>query len=165
MLTTEIPPMSGLAARAVHVRGRRLFLAGMAGAHVLGLPCLVAFGLISGAVGFGSAAVALALVLFFYGVGQWLVFRFSTSDPRTLFVIALGSFMGRSLLLGAALMAASSLVDATRLDPTALVVTAAAALVGWLTCEILVWSRLRIPAFDLDHEVGVAPVALSEAGV
>lgn len=163
MMTTAIPPMSGLAARAVHERGRRLFVAGMAGGHVLGIPCVVAFALLGGSRGFASAAAALALVLFSYGVGQWVVFRFSTADPRTLFAVALISFLGRSILLGLALAGATTLVQAERLDRTALVVTAAAALVGWLVCEIVAFTRLRIPVFDLDHEVGLAP-ALSKAG-
>lgn len=160
--------MSGLAARAVHVRGRRLFLAGMAGAHALGVPCVVVFALVAGRTGLASASMGVALVLFFYGVGQWLVFRFSTGDPRTLFMVAIASFVGRSVLLGVALTVASPLVEAARLDRTALVVSASAALVGWLACEIAVWARLRIPVFDLDHEVGLAPSlpspALSKAG-
>ncbi len=153
MMTTVTPPMSGSVARAMHGRSRRLFVAGMAGAHIAGVPCLVAFGIANGAVGLASAAVAWACVLFFYGVGQWLVFRFSTADPRTLFAVALISFGVRSALLGAVLVACLELIGPGRLDDVAMVVTATASLVGWLACEIVTWGRLRIPVYDLPGSV------------
>lgn len=141
---------------SVHVlRARKLLLGGAVGGVAASLVCLVVFGLVWGVPGLLSAAFAAAMVLFFYGVGQYVMVLFADAGARTLLTVSMVSYTTRVVALGLVLVIYDNNADAwTFLRSTAVFVTVVAVVAGWLAVEVLVFSRLRINAYDTEY---VAP--------
>ncbi|SDE19393.1 hypothetical protein SAMN04489747_2760 [Auraticoccus monumenti] len=131
-------------------RARRLLVGGMVGAHVLALPVLIGFAVADGARALVSGLFGLALVVFFHAVGQATQIRFAGSDPRTLMRASLLSYALRTALLGLAVVGWVNLPPESqaRVNPMALSMVAAAAVVGWMVALVRTYSRLRIPVYD-----------------
>lgn len=154
------PPAAG---PSIHVvRARKLLQGGAVGGAAAALLCLVGFGLGYGTAGLLSAALAAAMVLFFYGVGQYVMVRFADAGARLLLLVALCSYTARVVVLGLVLLAYQRNADAlSALRPTAVFLTTVAVVAGWLLVEVWVFTRLRIGAYDTEYvppsEAGAAP--------
>jgi hypothetical protein len=138
---------------SVHVqRARKLLVGGAVGGVAAALVCLVLFGVVHGASGVLSAAVAGLLVLLFYAVGQYVMVLFADAGARLLLSVALFSYTTRVLLLGLALLVYQRNADALpALDPLAVFLTTVGVVVGWLVAEVWVFTRLRVTAFDTEY--------------
>jgi hypothetical protein len=139
---------------SVHVvRARKLLLGGAVGGVAATIICLVAFALVQGPSGLLSAALAAAMVLFFYGAGQYVMVRFADAGARTLLMVSLISYTARIVILGLVLL----LYDRHQaawplLYPMAIFLTTMAVVAGWLVTELLVFSRLRIGVYDTEYQ-------------
>jgi hypothetical protein len=138
---------------SVHVvRARKLLLGGAVGGLAGALVCLVGFGLAWGSSGLLSAALAAAMVLFFYGVGQYVMVLFADAGARTLLAVSLASYTARVVALGLVLLVYNNNADAwSFLRPMAVFVTTIVVVAGWLAVEVFVFSRLRIGAYDTEY--------------
>ncbi len=142
--------------RSIHVvRALKLLYGGAVGGLVATVLCLVAFTIAYGPHGLLSAALAAALVLFFYGVGQYVMVVFADAGARTLLMVALSSYTARIATLGFVLLVYSTKsAGLPQIVPMAVFVTVMAVVAGWLTAEVWVFSRLRIGVYDTEY---VAP--------
>lgn len=141
---------------SVHVeRARKLLIGGAVGGVAAALVSLAVMGATYGRSGLVSALLAAAMVLFFYGVGQLVMVRFADAGARTLLVVSMTSYTARIVILGLVLLAYNRNADRwSILAPMAIFITTMAVVAGWLIVEVLVFSRLRIGAFDTEY---VAP--------
>ncbi len=141
-------------APSVHVvRARQLLLGGLAGGLAAALVCLIGFGIGYGTQGMLSAALAAAMVLFFYVGGQYVMVRFADAGARLLLAVAMASYTTRIVVLGLVLLLYNQYADAMPwLMPLAVFVTTMIVVAGWLLVEVFVFSRLRIQAYDADYQ-------------
>jgi hypothetical protein len=156
MTTESRHPESELTADpgpSVHVvRARKLLLGGLVGGVAAALISAVVFTLLHGMPGLASAALAAGMVLFFYAVGQLVMVLFADAGARTLMLVSMTSYTLRVVLLGLLLLSYNNNRDAwPSLVPMAVFLTTVAVVVGWLVVEILVFSRLRIGAYDTEY--------------
>jgi hypothetical protein len=148
---------------SIHViRARKLLRGGAFGGITAALISVVAMTIIYGRSGLVSALLAAAMVLFFYGVGQYVMVRFADAGARTLLMVSMTSYTARIVILGLVLLAYSkNRADWPSLTPIAIFITTIAVVAGWLVLEVLVFSRLRIGAYDTVYkppsEEGSAP--------
>ncbi|MVA76050.1 hypothetical protein GC722_08440 [Auraticoccus sp. F435] len=140
-------------------RARRLLVGGMLGAHALALPVVVGAAVLDGARGAVSALSGLALVVVFQVLGQATQIRFAGADPRVLMRASLVSYALRTAGLGLLLLGWVNLPaeSVARINPTAVAVAAAAAVLGWMLNLVRTYSKLRIPVYD--EPVAPAPGA------
>lgn len=148
--------MAATAGPSVHVeRARKLLLGGLVGGVGAAVICLGVFTLLHGLRGFQSAALAAAMVLFFYAAGQLVMVAFADAGARTLLAVSMASYTTRVVALGLVLLVYNNNADAlSALRPMAVFVTTIAVVAGWLAVEVFVFSRLRIGAYDTEY---VAP--------
>lgn len=156
MTTESRQPPSGvtpIAEVSIHViRARKLLLGGVVGGVSAAVVCLALFTVLHGAAGFASAALAAGMVLFFYVFGQLVMVRFADAGARTLLVVSMASYTARIVLLGLLLLLYEQNQEAwPTLVPMDVFVTTIAVVLGWLTVEIYVFSRLRIGHFDTEY--------------
>ncbi|HYP46293.1 MAG TPA: hypothetical protein VEQ66_13965 [Propionibacteriaceae bacterium] len=139
---------------SVHVvRARKLLLGGLLGGAIATAVCLVAFWWRYGSPGLTSAALAAAMVLFFYAVGQLVMVMFADAGARTLLAVSMASYTARVVLLGLVLLLYSNNRAAwPTLVPMPIFLTTMAVVTGWLVVEVLVFSRLRIGHYDADYQ-------------
>jgi hypothetical protein len=144
---------SATAGPSIHVlRARKLLAGGAVGGGVAMVACLVGFGIGYGRAGLVSAALAAAMVLFFYAAGQYVMVLFADAGARLLLLVALCSYTTRVVLLGLVLLAYARHADAwASLVPMAIFLTTVAVVAGWLLVEVWVFSRLRIGAYDTEY--------------
>lgn len=149
-MTTENTSTQGRSGPSIHVeRARKLLLGGLVGGLSATAICLVVFTVVAGVQGLGSAALAAAMVLFFYTAGQLVMIRFADAGARTLLLVAMFSYTARVVILGLILLLFNAnRTTWTAIDPTALFITTVGVVAGWLVVEVLVFRRLRIDAFD-----------------
>ncbi len=140
-------------APSIHVvRARKLLLGGAIGGVSAAVICLVGFGIGYGRSGAISAALAAAMVLFFYGVGQYVMVLFADAGARTLLTVSMVSYTARVVTLGLVLVLYGKNQDAwPSLVPMVIFVTTVAVVAGWLAVEVFVFSRLRISAYDTEY--------------
>ena len=138
---------------SVHVeRARKLLIGGAVGGVAAAVISLVVMGAIYGRSGVVSALLAAVMVLFFYGVGQLVMVRFADAGARTLLVVSMTSYTARIVILGLVLLVYSRNADRwSMLTPMAIFLTTIAVVAGWLIVEVMVFSRLRIGAFDTEY--------------
>ena len=143
---------------SIHViRARKLLLGGLAGGLVAAVLSLVLFTVLDGTRGLASAALASAMVLFFYGVGQLVMVAFADAGARTLLAVSMASYTGRVVVLGLVLLVYNKNAAAfPDLWPMAIFLTTIAVVVGWIAVEIWVFNRLRIGVYDTEY-VSPAP--------
>jgi hypothetical protein len=140
-------------APSIHVvRARKLLAGGSIGGVGAAVICLIAFGIAYGRTGVISAALAAAMVLFFYGVGQYVMVLFADAGARTLLMVSMISYTARVVALGFVLVLYGKNYEAwPTLTPMVIFVTTIAVVAGWLAVEIYVFSRLRISAYDTEY--------------
>ena len=145
---------------SIHVqRARKLLLGGAVGGLASTVLCLVGFTLGYGVPGLVSAALAAAMVLFFYGAGQYVMVLFADAGARTLLAVSMASYTTRVVLIGLVLVLYNRYYESwPTLIPMVIFVTTIVVVVGWLAVEVFVFSRLRIGAYDTEY------VAPSSAG-
>jgi hypothetical protein len=138
---------------SIHVvRARKLLLGGLVGGLTAAALSLVLFALLDGTRGLASAALAAAMVLFFYGVGQLVMVAFADAGARTLLAVSMASYTGRVVVLGLVLLVYNRRSDDfPELWPMAIFLTTVAVVAGWIAVEIWVFSRLRIGAYDTEY--------------
>ena len=125
-----------------------LLRGGVLGLLVAGLPAIAISGVAVGASGAGVAAIGGGVVLVFFALGQSLQWAVADSTPQVALFVALASYALRVVLLGGLLSAALSEAGPVALNPAALLGGTLAATVGWITGEVIAFTRLRIPVFD-----------------
>ncbi|GAB2576139.1 hypothetical protein [Microlunatus antarcticus] len=134
---------------SVHVeRARKLLMGGLLGGVSAAVLSMIGFGIGMGARGLASAALASVMVLFFYSVGQLVMVRFADAGARLLLSVALASYTGRVVVLGLVLLLYARFSDRFPVLPIVVFLSTVAVVVGWLVVEVIVFSRLRISAFD-----------------
>jgi len=157
MTVDQQPPDQRSAERvpgpSIHVvRARKLLLGGAVGGVTAAVLCLVGFGIGYGRSGLLSAALASAMVLFFYGVGQYVMVLFADAGARTLLAVSMSSYTARVVILGLILLLYDKYRDSwPELRPLAIFGTTIAVVAGWLIVEVFVFSRLRIGAYDNEY--------------
>ena len=104
--------------------------------------------LFAGTNGLVAATGAACLVGLFFALGQSLQLAVADASPRVALFVALTSYALRVVLLGVVLSSALGNPDRTGLDAGSLLWSTLAATVGWITGEVIAFTRLRIPAFD-----------------
>lgn len=129
-------------------RARRLLAGGLLGLLVAAVPTLALCWLLAGLGGLATAAGAAGVVLAFFALGQALQLAVADASPRIALLVALTSYTLRVVLLGVLLSAALNNPAPAELHPGALLGAALAATLGWLTGEVIAFTRLRIPVFD-----------------
>jgi hypothetical protein len=138
---------------SVHVeRARKLLVGGLVGGVSAAVLTMIGFGIGMGLRGLASAALASVMVLFFYSVGQLVMVRFADAGARLLLSVALASYTGRVVVLGLLLLAYSRFSDRFAVVPTVVFLSTVAVVVGWLVVEVIVFSRLRIDAYDTPED-------------
>lgn len=134
------------------VRARKLLVGGLVGGLAAAVVSMVVFTLLDGTRGLASAALAAAMVLFFYGVGQLVMVAFADAGARTLLAVSMASYTGRVVVLGLVLLLYSRHKELfPDLWPMAIFVTTIAVVTGWIAVEIWVFSRLRIGVYDTEY--------------
>jgi hypothetical protein len=138
---------------SIHVtRARKLLRGGAMGGLGATALCLVGFALGYGWPGLFSAALAAAMVLFFYGLGQYVMVLFADAGARTLLTVSLCSYTTRVVVLGLVLVLYSRYSHTwPTLVPMVIFLTTIAVVAGWLIIEVFVFSRLRIGAYDTEY--------------
>ena len=156
MSTTQASPTGDAPVGHVQAsRARRLLIAGLIGAHAVGVPIVLGFGVIGGRPELASAGLGFALVVLFSTVGQLIMVRLAESRPQILMLGALASYLGRCALLTATIAWVWTQPGLlATLEPLALVASTIATVMGWLTAEIICFSRMRIPAYDVELPEG-----------
>ncbi len=138
--------MSETAPPSLRQRALRLLAAGAAGGTVAGVVGGIGCGWVFGAGVVDEVAVAALVALAFFALGQLVHVAFADADSISVLVASLSSYAIR--VAGLAAFA----VSVTRWWPgsnlVAMGVIMVCVVVGWLACEIWVFQRLRIPAFD-----------------
>ena len=138
---------------SIHViRARKLLVGGAVGGVGSAIVCLIGFTTGYGTTGLISAALAAAMVLFFYGVGQYVMVLFADAGARTLLLVSMCSYTARVVILGLVLVLYNSHHESwPTLRPMAIFVTTIIVVAGWLVVEVFVFSRLRIGAYDTEY--------------
>lgn len=138
---------------SVHVlRARKLLYGGLAGGIVAGLLGMIILTITGGMRGLGSAALGVAMVLFFYAVGQLVMVRFADAGARTLMAVSMASYTARVVVLGVILLIFSKNQRAwSAIDANAIFIATIAVVVGWLVVEMYVFRRLRISIYDAGY--------------
>ena len=151
--STERTAPSGGSGPSIHVaRARRLLLGGAAGGVGAAVICLVGFGIGYSTPGRGAAALAAARGLFFSGGGQYVMVLFADAGARLLLAVAMASYTTRVALIGLVLLIYSRYGDSLPgLVPMVVFLTVCAVVAGWLTVEVIVFSRLRITVYDTQY--------------
>lgn len=134
-------------------RARQLLYGGLAGGIAAAVLSMIGFAVAYGSRGLGSAALASVIVLFFYVVGQLVMVRFADAGARLLMAVALASYAFRVLVLGVVLVVFDRYRDTvTAIEPMAVFWTICAVVLGWLSVEAFVFTRLRITVFDTPYQ-------------
>jgi len=138
---------------SVHVvRARKLLIGGAVGGATAAALCLIVFSIGFGVSGLISAALAAAMVLFFYGVGQYVMVLFADAGARTLLAVSMCSYTARVVILGLVLVLYNAHHEAwPTLTPMVIFLTTIIVVAGWLAVEVFVFSRLRIGAYDTEY--------------
>jgi hypothetical protein len=138
---------------SIHViRARKLLRGGAVGGLAATALCLVGFALGYGRPGLLSAALAAGMVLFFYGLGQYVMVLFADAGARTLLTVSLCSYTTRVVVLGLVLVLYNRYHQTwPTLVPMVIFVTTIAVVAGWLIVEVFVFSRLRIGVYDTEY--------------
>jgi hypothetical protein len=77
---------------------------------------------------------------------------FADAGARTLMAVSMASYTGRVVILGLVLLSYfNNRSSWPSLIPLAVFVTTIVVVAGWLLVEVLVFSRLRIGAYDTEY--------------
>ncbi|WBQ07406.1 hypothetical protein [Kribbella sp. CA-293567] len=121
---------------------------------VVGLNAAAVSVVAAGLKGLWGALLGLLMVIIFSGAGLLALHLARHASPTLQLAVAMGSYTGRIAVFGGLLIIAlSSDSLAANVNLTTLGVSAILVVMGWMAGEIWAWSRLRVPIYDLDHEV------------
>jgi ATP synthase protein I len=125
-----------------------------AAAVVVGVNAAAIATVAAGLEGLWGALLGLLMVMVFSGLGLFALHLSRRASPTAQLGIAMASYTGRIAVFGGLLaVALNSESLAANVNLTALGISAMVVVMGWMAGEIWAWSRLRIPIYDLDHEV------------
>lgn len=123
-------------------------------ALVVGVNATAVSAVAAGLPGLLGALLGTLMVVVFSGAGLFALHLSRRADPTMQLAVAMASYTGRIAIFGGLLaLALSSDSLAQHVNLTVLGVVAVLVVMGWLAGEIWSWSRLRVPIYDLDHEV------------
>ena len=123
-------------------------------ALVVGVNAAVVSTVAAGTAGLWGALLGLLMVIVFSGAGLIALHLSRRTSPTMQLAVAMASYTGRIAIFGGLLaLALSSDGLAQHVNLTVLGLVAMVVVMGWTAGEIWAWSRLRIPIYDLDHEV------------
>jgi ATP synthase protein I len=123
-------------------------------AVVVGVNAAAVATVAAGPKGLWGALLGLLTVLIFSGAGLLALHAARHTSPTMQLGVAMASYTGRIAIFGGLLaLAINSDSLARNVNLTALGITAMVVVMGWMAGEIWSWSRLRVPIYDLDHEV------------
>lgn len=123
-------------------------------AVVVGVNAAAVATVAAGSKGLWGALLGLLTVLIFSGAGLLALHAARHTSPTMQLGVAMASYTGRIAIFGGLLaLAINSESLARSVNLTALGITAMVVVMGWMAGEIWSWSRLRVPIYDLDHEV------------
>ncbi|MEV6414773.1 hypothetical protein [Kribbella sp. NPDC051718] len=123
-------------------------------AVVVGVNAAAVATVAAGSKGLWGALLGLLIVLVFSGAGLLALHAARHTSPTMQLGVAMASYTGRIAIFGGLLaLAINSDSLARNVNLTALGITAMVVVMGWMAGEIWSWSRLRVPIYDLDHEV------------
>jgi len=123
-------------------------------ALVVGVNAAVISAIAAGLPGLWGALLGLLMVIVFSGAGLFALHLSRRTSPTMQLAVAMASYTGRIAIFGGLLaLALSSDSLARHGNVTVLGLVALVVVMGWMAGEIWAWSRLRIPIYDLDHEV------------
>lgn len=123
-------------------------------ALVVGVNATAVSAVAAGLPGLWGALLGFLMVVVFSGAGLFALHLSRKTSPTTQLAIAMASYTGRIAIFGGLLaLALSSDSLARHVNLTVLGLVALVVVMGWMAGEIWAWSRLRIPIYDLDHEV------------
>jgi hypothetical protein len=129
-----------------------LLKAGLVGCHVAGLTAIGLMMALRDMPGLVSALLGVAAVVLFFAVGHGVQVVVVDRDPRQVLWASVASYVVRVSLLGAALAGYTAFQSRlSGLDTIALFVGVCAGVFGWVTAEILAFSRMRIPVYDTPY--------------
>lgn len=129
-------------------RAMRLLRGAALGGHLGAVVVTVLFFFLRGVNAGLSCAIACAVTLAFYAIGQAVQVIVADSPPMTVLVAAMVSYGSRVGVLGGLLALGLSQASRLNLDPIAVLTGTISVVVCWLAAEIFVFSRLRIPVFE-----------------
>ncbi len=123
-------------------------------ALVVGVNAAAISAVAAGLPGLWGALLGLLMVIVFSGAGLFALHLSRKASPTMQLAVAMASYTGRIAIFGGLLaIALSSDSLARHVNLTVLGLVALVVVMGWMAGEIWAWSRLRIPIYDLDHEV------------
>ncbi|MGZ0152234.1 hypothetical protein ACXJJ3_34620 [Kribbella sp. WER1] len=123
-------------------------------ALVVGVNATAVSTVAAGLPGLWGALLGVLMVVVFSGAGLFALHLSRRSTPTMQLAIAMASYTGRIAIFGGLLaIALSSDSLARHVNLTVLGLVALVVVMGWMAGEIWAWSRLRVPIYDLDHEV------------
>jgi ATP synthase protein I len=123
-------------------------------ALVVGVNAAAVATVAAGFKGLWGALLGLLIVVVFSGAGLFALHLSRHASPTAQLGIAMASYTGRVAIFGGLLaVALNSDSLAENVNLTALGICAMVVVMGWMAGEIWAWSRLRVPIYDLDHEV------------
>jgi ATP synthase protein I len=123
-------------------------------AVVVGVNAAAVATVAAGLKGLWGALLGLLMVIIFSGAGLLALHLSRRTSPTVQLAVAMASYTGRIAVFGGLLaLALNSDALARNVNLTALGICAMVVVMGWMAGEIWAWSRLRVPIYDLDHEV------------
>jgi len=123
-------------------------------ALVVGVNAAAISAVAAGLPGLWGALLGQLMVIVFSGAGLFALHLSRRTSPTMQLAVAMASYTGRIAIFGGLLaLALSSDSLARHVNLTVLGLVAMVVVMGWMAGEIWAWSRLRIPIYDLDHEV------------
>lgn len=140
--------------------GSRVLLGAAIAGLLLGLGAALAGALTEGRPAAYGALAGTALVLVVLGFGSSTVNVVAGLMPAASLMVALLTYTLQVVLMGLvfAALTSSGLLDDT-LDREWLAGVVIAGTFGWLITQLILTTRLRMPAYDLPEEAPVHPVA------
>ena len=133
-----------------HVRrAQQLLQAVLVGGHVAALTIVGLFLALSGPNAAATTAIGAVVTIAFYTIALAVQMAVADASPKVVLFAWFASYVTRVSLLGVGL--AAVLANAERwawLDPVALFVSVVGTVLGWLACELFVYSRMRVPVYD-----------------
>jgi ATP synthase protein I len=139
---------------AVHDHDREVLLGAGIPTVVVGVVAVVVGAVAAGAKGALGAALALVVVLVFFGAGQLVVGRAFRTSPQTAMNAALLVYVVDLLLL---LVLVVLLKNATAVDSKVFGLTVVACTIAWTLFQFRALTRLRILYVDPEHPRGGPP--------
>ncbi|MGL4832118.1 MAG: hypothetical protein ACRCWS_06060 [Propionibacteriaceae bacterium] len=144
------------------MRAMYLLLGGLLGVHACAVPVLIACAWLRGKGGCVAALLALAVVIFCFGVGQAVQVGLAESAPPVVLAGSLASYAVRMGLLGLMLWAMRNHAQQLHLHTRVFFFSVVVLTVGWFLGEVMTFMRLRFPVYDTEY---LSPEELQRGGL